>query len=138
MFGLLRKLFSTSRPSGGGRGAGAGPGTHRARPRVEALEDRLVLSLTLLDLPGVPGRTIVPAHSHLFLPNQFQVQGTVVSAQILKKVKHGAFTLAVPDLSNVTFSLLSDGDATPAPPGGFPSLGQHTLVIKNQEYDRKG
>jgi hypothetical protein len=109
------------------------------------LEDRLVLSLTLLDLPGVPGRTIVPAHLHLLIPNLFQVQGTVTSAQVLKKVKREGLTLAVPNLSNLTFFLSSDDDAVPAPPpsegnpGSFgPVQGMHTLEIKNQVFDAKG
>jgi hypothetical protein len=123
------------------------PGTprNRWRPQLETLEDRLVLSPALAPVfPGVLGVTILPRGGHLFVPKVTQFHGTVVFSQLIQKERREGLLLAVPDLSNLTFSLLSEGDAVPGPPpsegnpGSFGSLGMHTLTIENQEYDRKG
>ena len=108
MFRLLQKLLGTSKPSSG-RSAGTSPGTHRVRPKVEALEDRLALSTALApDILGVPGATILPSHSHFLTLKLTDLQGPFVVSGFLKKLHRGAFTLGVPNLSNVTFALQGD------------------------------
>jgi hypothetical protein len=111
MFRLLLKLFRTGRPPGGRRGAGPGAGMNRVRPNVEALEDRLVLSPALL----------IPKLTDLLSSSSLRNQ--------LRRFR-GAVRVAVPDLSNMTFSLSSDGDATPnTGPFGGVIPGHHTLTI---------
>jgi hypothetical protein len=127
MFRLLQKLLGTSKPSSGRRGAGTGPDTHRVRPKVEALEDRLALSTALApDLVGVPGRTILPTHSHLLTLKLTDIQGPFVLSPFLKKLHLGQFRLAVPNLSNFTFALVSENGS------------HHQLAIHNQVYENNG
>jgi hypothetical protein len=126
MFRLLQKLLGTSKPSSG-RSAGSGPGTHRVRPKVEALEDRLALSTSLApDILGVPGATILPAHSHLLTLKLTDLQGPLGISKLLRNSHLQTFTLAVPNLSNVTFALLGENGS------------HHQLAIHNLVYQKDG
>ena len=102
-------------------------------PRVEALEDRLALSLTPLpDLPGLAGGAFLPAfhgqhHRHLLIPTVSQIQFGSVDKNVLAILHRTALDrLAVPDLSNVTF-VMRDAAG-----------GQYALAVHDEFFNQDG
>jgi hypothetical protein len=81
----------------------------------------------------VAGITILPRGGHLFVPKVFDFHGGTVLSQFIQKARlQERFLLAVPDLSNVTFTLM----------GVDPQAGDdphpHQLAIHNQVYANNG
>jgi hypothetical protein len=131
MLELLKRWFSWS-PGQRRHRLPAGP-RPPVRLTVDALEDRLALSLTPLpDFLGLAGRAFLPAfhghHRNLFIPKVSQIQFNSVDKSVLANLHLTALAplLAVPDLSRVIFVMVD------------PAGGQHVMSIANEFFNQDG